>query len=205
MLGEKPRIDMDWLKEIEWEEGERLEDWAGSIRIAMPIKLWRWWGTLPEGHTAPTYGAKTYVGVDAGRYFGLATIRHNMVWLYSGELPQLPGGASEQAGLAFDFTLEWIGPKNTVSVLEGAAYGSTFGEANLAYIRMGFGLALRRTGPIKVVAPAKVRKAVTGHGDKRVGTIWGVGQHSRKAHALDALGCALYAAGLTMEQDEDGD
>lgn len=181
-------MDRYSLGEVRWEGPEQLKDWAG-------IKLWKWWGTMPW--VLP--GDVTYVGLDAGRFAGMAWLNGGMAILFHMEFPKM--AFWEMGFLAHNF-LQSVFRENgalTNTVIEGAAYGSQFGEANLAYIRMGMALALREFGAVDVVPPASIRAKVCGHRDNTLKSIFKVGPHARLAHTLDAMACAMYAADLELE------
>lgn len=132
-----------------------------------------------------------YLGVDPGRYFGVSVLGDYGVWVYNGTMPK--GTHDEYGSFAVKLikdicTLHCLTPWD-VSIVEGASYGSPFGQVGLAEIRFGFFLGLQEFGlEPKMVAPASVRKAVFGNGKQQAMDIFPILNHN----AADSLAIALY-------------
>lgn len=136
------------------------------------------------------------VGVDPGRNFGVAVLAGHEATIVSGKLPKEDAkwlyGVSAYDLMAnpLRFNIE------DTAVIEGAAYGKTFGQVDLGHCRMGFVLGLYYCGiTVDIVPPATVRAQVLGSGKKGALEVWPELNHN----AADALACALYAAGIRRD------
>ena len=159
------------------------KEWGG-------VKVKVWHARLP-GRVAEWRG----IGVDPGRNFGVAVINGHDIYVFSGEMPaedaQWKYGIRAYDLMAQPTFYHGVGP----AVVEGAAYKMPHGEANLAYIRMGFVLGLYYGGyEVNMVPPATIRKGSFGSGKKSGLEVW----PNLGPHAADSLGAALFAVGLEL-------
>lgn len=138
----------------------------------------------------PTFSS---LGVDPGKNFGITWIdcENQEIRIYNGEMP---AGTHESHGIfAIDLIQDFCSYHcifvDDESAIEGASYGSTFGQVGLAEIRFGFYVGLQKLGmTTQVIPPASVRKAVFGSAKIHAGDIWPILNHN----AADSLGVALY-------------
>lgn len=144
------------------------------------------------------------VGVDPGRNFAVAFVQK------TGDKHRISipygyfrvGTYEEDGAFAYDFIRELVMNytiKNKVAMVEGAAHSSHHGQANLAYVRFGFYLGLKRAFyDVEMIAPNSARKRATGHGNKAMWALLPNMNHN----ACDALGVALAAAGYDVSKEE---
>lgn len=140
------------------------------------------------------------IGVDPGRKFGIAWTIGDAIVVIWGELTQQK--PQWLVGLdAYDFAYKelsrhplFFGGDATRGIVEGAIYkpkgaqGVSYGEANLAYIRFGFLLGLRRSGvPTDLMPVMTIRKRAFDDGRQKARDFW----PSMNLNASDAVGCAL--------------
>ena len=131
------------------------------------------------------------VGIDPGRNFGITFISELETRIYFGTMPS---DTHEKYGLfASELISEFCNyhcmTMGDLITIEGAAYGSTFGQVGLAEIRFGFYLGAQREGydPV-IVPPASIRKRVFGSAKVHAGDIWPTLNHN----AADSFAIALY-------------
>jgi len=126
------------------------------------------------------------LGVDPGKYFGMALIGRGKAILYSGVLDESEISLREAA---FRFIRDVaLVHQPDVAVVEGASYNERYGQVKLAEIRCGFSLGLSEQDiPVSIVAPKKPRKVVFGNGDIEAMNVWVSLNHN----AADALCLAL--------------
>ena len=139
------------------------------------------------------------IGVDPGRKFGIAWTKGDAIIALWGELeqqkPQWLVGID-----AYDFVRKlhkhyfFFEGDPLRAVVEGAIYkpkgaqGVSYGEANLAYIRFGFLLGLRRSGvPSELMPVMTIRKRAFDDGRQKARDFW----PTLNLNASDAVGCAL--------------
>ena len=152
--------------------------------------------------TLPLQFEKAGVGVDPGRNFAIAAItRFGRVNIYYGYLHIKKGWSYAQDGImAYELMKEGGRAKLTPCVIEGAAHSLNVGQANLAYIRMGFYLGAYHMGyDVKMKAINTIRKMATGHGRK---AMWEL-LPTLNDNAADALGCCLYAVGYKHKEGDE--
>ena len=137
------------------------------------------------------------VGVDPGRNFAIAFLNYSgFASIYYGNLHLLKDWTYAADGVqAYHLMLRMM-PSNAEARalvgVEGAAFSSPQGEANLAYIRMGFYLGVYVCGfPTDMVAINTARKSAVGDGRKSLSSLI----PSINGNAADALGVALHVAG----------
>ena len=138
------------------------------------------------------------IGVDPGRAFSVATLDGRKAVLYHGLLPKRDKKRKYEYGLSAVDALRRKENYNGVgeAVVEGAAFKMPHGQVDLAHVRMGYCLGLDAAGfEVSIVPPATIRAQVWGKGN-----LGGLEMFPELNHnAADALGCALYAAGIRKE------
>jgi hypothetical protein len=138
----------------------------------------------------------TSIGIDPGRNFGICTLDGRYATVMSGQLPK--ESKQWRYGIA---AFNWArNPRNYhgkgPAVVEGAAYGKSKGQADLAHTRMGFVLGLLDAGHnVDIIPPASIRLQAFGKGNMGGLEVWPDLNHN----AGDAVAAALYAAGVTKE------
>ena len=175
----------DWGK-IEWEVGkfEAHATKMGVVKAQLPIET-----------------EFSSVGVDPGRNFAIAFVNlEGFASIYYGNLHLIKDWGYAADGVqAYHLMLRMM-PSNaearSIIGVEGAAFSSPQGEANLAYIRMGFYLGGYVCGlPTEMVAINTARKSSTGDGRKSLSSFI----PSVNGNAADALGVALHVAGYRSD------
>ncbi len=135
--------------------------------------------------------AEVSIGIDPGRNFGITFISETDILIYYGTMP---ADSHERYGIFADQLIKEFCETHCVTygdsiTIEGAAYGSTFGQVGLAEIRFGFYIGAQRIGlEPKMVPPASIRKAVFGSAKVHAGDIWPTLNHN----AADSFAIALY-------------
>jgi hypothetical protein len=133
-------------------------------------------------NTGLSLGASS-VGIDPGKEFGITWVNRELdeILVYNGTMPD---GKHEKYGIfAFDLIQEFFHYQclfyDDLAIIEGAAYGSTFGQVGLAEIRFGFYLGLQKMmmAP-EIVPPASIRKKVFGSAKIHAGELWPVLNHN---------------------------
>ena len=138
------------------------------------------------------------IGIDPGRSFGIATLDGREAWLMYGKMPQEDKRKKYRYGLQ---ALHWMANDENYyghgpAVVEGAAHKMPHGQADLAHVRMGFVAGLSLAGhSVDIIPPATIRAQAFGKGNLGGLEVWPELNHN----AGDALGAALYAAGLRRE------
>jgi hypothetical protein len=143
------------------------------------------------------------MGIDPGRNFGIAVVspledRYTDVRIAYGNLHMDPEWHyTDDGDFAYQIAVKIFGARvllpTTMEVgVEAAAFSSSPGQANLAYIRYGFFLAAKHAGyPTSMVAINTARKSATGKGTV---PMWDLLPNMNE-NAADALGVALHMAG----------
>ena len=158
-----------------------------------------------NGVPIKTYGAKLPrrlegIGIDPGRNFGVAALLGREAWVMVGQLPK-----EEEQWLygvaAYDLMSAATSILEVDKVVVEGGFDGVPGAVSLTYIRMGFVLGAYYMGKeVSIVAPTKLRKTVLGSGKKQgAGFITGLPDHGS-----DALIAALYAAGVTNSDIQNG-
>lgn len=170
-----------------------LPDWTKMIFKKEPatefagVRVTHWTTELPD-----LVVDKVVVGIDPGSNLGITYISDLEVSVYNGEMPK---GTHEEHGIrAYDFAKEFCEfnclTDGDVSIIEGASYGSQYGQVGLAEIRFGFYLGLLHAGlRVTVVPPATIRKKVFGNGKTNAADIWPI----LNGNAAAGLSMGLYA------------
>lgn len=141
------------------------------------------------------------VGVDPGRNFAIAFLSYKgFASIYYGNLHLIKDWGYFQDGIQAYHLMMRMMPSNAearaVIGVEGAAFSKSHGEANLAYVRMGFLLGGYVCGfPTEIVAINTARKSATGDGRKSLSSF----VPSINGNAADALGVALHVAGYRSD------
>src|SRR3990167_1210158 len=190
-------------------DGRRIT-WGGNNMATQKINLSSLeFGQLSDkswnGVPIKTYGAKLPrrlegIGIDPGRNFGIAALLGREVWVLVGELPK----EDEQwlyGVAAYDMMSATTSVLEVDKVVVEGGFDGVPGAVNLTYVRMGFLLGAYYMGKeVSIVAPTKIRKTVLGDGKKRgAELITGLPDHGS-----DALIAALYAAGVTYSDIQNG-
>jgi hypothetical protein len=147
------------------------------------------------------------VGVDPGKNFGFAVFYGpDQLSVFWGSFPD-EENKWEYADWSYNFALDSSLGSGYPAAVEGAIFKAEtqagkpqviFGEANLAYVRVGFALGFKHGEmDVKMVPPATARKAVFGSGTMRAREVWPL----LTANAADAAALALYAAGFKHGAD----
>ena len=138
------------------------------------------------------------MGIDPGRKFAVCTIRGKEVncsyGTFDNASPEIHAKwAAEYMRNHFYWCVDWP------VTIEGAAYNKPYGQVGLAYIRMGFYLPMVRITRVNITPPATVRKVAFGSGKVKAKDLW----PKINDNAAAAVGCALHAAGVTIDVPED--
>ena len=159
------------------------------------------WGGVPiQTYHAHLPRRLEGIGIDPGRNFGIAALLGREAWVLVGTLPKedeqwLYGVASYDLMSAAHSILE------VDKVVVEGGFDGVPGAVNLGYIRMGFVLGCYYMNKeVSIVAPTKIRKTVLGSGKKQGAEVV-IGLPD---HGSDALVAALYAAGITSIDIQNG-
>ena len=144
-------------------------------------------------------------GIDPGINYGIAQVYRKFIYVAWGRLDvrtmKKPNHYMEAAEAAHRLmeTIPYVEGNDLHPVaLEGAAFRSKFGEANLAYVRAGFYLGLRSRGYFpELVPPMSDRLRVIGSGKAKGEELWPL----LNANGADAAVLALYAAGFSFSSN----
>jgi hypothetical protein len=118
---------------------------------------------------------KVCVGIDPGSNLGITYISDLEVSVYNGQMP--PGTSVEHGVRAYELSKEFCEfnclTSGDVSVVEGASFGSQYGQVGLAEIRFGFYLGLLHSGlTVSIVPPTSIRKVVFNNGKLKADEVW---------------------------------
>ena len=194
---------------------QALKDIGSSYK---PTKLLSKIAYLKSPMRADQPGMHT-LGIDPGRNLGIAYITPEYIQVWWGKAPKLeedvktgevalPKSPQLYGFWAEVLIQELIASCNLMSnraLVEGPAPTKQFGEANLAYIRMGclFGAFYGLEGihspceMLTVKPPNSIRKMAFDHGNSK-GTEYVSGVN---ANAVAALGCALAVMSSSMDNE----
>ena len=167
----------------DWDFRKIADQKWGDVKIVVS------WSRIPG--RKKWYG----IGVDPGRNFSVATLDGREAWLFRGILTNVDKTKKYlYAEEAFDIMAKGLNYYGQGSaVVEGAAFKSTYGQADLAHVRMGFYLGLRAAGHnVSIHPPSTIRANALGKGSLGGLEVWPELNHNDG----DSLATALYAAGL---------
>ena len=122
---------------------------------------------------------KPVIGIDPGRNFGCTYMHSEGTIVLWGQLEK--GGHLEYGVAAYDIVAALIGlstkhtghSKDILCAIEGASYGSQYGQVGLAEIRFGFYLGLIHH-PLKtvIIPPQSCRKFAFGSAKIKARELW---------------------------------
>jgi hypothetical protein len=188
-------MDKRWSKLIWTKQGYEVMGYDFHRLILNGGELERLDIKLPQGAA---------VGLDPGVNFGLAAINYGKIDILYGKLPKRETYA--EYGVAAMQLVKGLPLKfDSVAVpvaVEGAAHSVKHGQANLAYVRMGYYIGFVQSGHIfkpEMVAINTARMYATGHGNRPMWRLIPQMDHN----AADALGLALYALGYNAKETKD--
>jgi len=142
------------------------------------------------------------IGVDPGKNYGISYVSDLGVFVYNGEMPDAEH--QDYGVMAYNLIREVCDyhclTHGDVSIVEGASYGSVYGQVGLAEIRFGFYLGLLHTGLVpRILAPASIRKAVFGNGKTNASELWPI----LNGNGAASLSVALAGTRRTQPTKED--
>lgn len=145
----------------------------------------------------------TFVGIDPGtRNMGLCFIQNSSGIAFDVRMP--PSPSRPESFLLIQNTITYLMEKYWkdgfakgywITTIEDAAFGMRFGQVQLAESRCSAMMYFAPHSMVSIIAPAKIRKTVFGHGRIKAEEYW---KKKISPNAGAALSCSLYGM-LTYE------